>query len=1127
MTLSPVKKWTFPVIINSKKEPLTADDYHAALMSTSTGFYPVSVTNLMHMGIHFDKTVLKELGDENERKVHCIADGEVVAYRINGNYQNISYGDTVAYYSTGFVLVRHLLEMERVEEKKQPTEPNTENSSTTEKPAEDNSPASSASKANDTATSTNSTADKADTESENKPAEAEKEKLPPHQLYFYSLYMHLADTAFYDKNSKTPTPAFWEQDIYRVLSDHKELNKVEGLCIRDKADNSKNDSILAVLQVGTKVNLNLDLHDENHNWYAVTSLAEGYSSIPELKSIKHTQGEAQTDILGWIFIGKEVTSQEFEILELKAHEKLLSDQSEKISILTKEFNTNWVKSKGLRVRKDKKILSMLPGGTQVKISGNKKAKHFVELTEVIRDGKPTIPLPKGNTKIWFDCLERISRGKKYNEVVVLDTPFPIKAGDLIGHIGHDHTPKISLSQNSTEIKCETNLHVECFTCDDLPNFIALTQAEASKLPEEEKSLLGISKQAKLLKSPKDADTDVGQHTEIKVISKDINVKWLQIEITESKTKKKTAWIENSEEISKNINAKGNITLATDKKAWSEYPLQASELSNNSSIIDTPLLLDINNGVFKKLSHRAIDKDGILWIFIEHALDKDNVPIRGWLVINKESVKKVSCWDWFDFKLIEEKATTKEFYLDVKKSSSRDNASLEAYKPTLKETLTILDRQYHLDQKKYAKIDAKSFNGIADKPQLSSALSRLLIQSESDWYSEMDAQGKMPKWDALDSEFNEKAKKALGYLEDGDVAKCDAYISTLPENEQESVKRGLLLKRQELEKKGINNNKTIEDSFYTELKLQVARWDNEKEKIKKMLWWDDVAKGLAKQNNTNATNSNSANKSSTVDTVTPSAEFSTKGLAWFISPIALIDYMSQKNGGITVDMLRKIYTKANDKVLNMIASSINKHYALFHLDTPLRLTHFFAQSLQEVSVKCRIIESLDYPPNNLIAQFTYFQAHPDEAELYGRVKKNEANPHEADQVAIANRAYANTIGNGDVSSGDGWKFRGRGLFQLTGRGNYQDLTKWYEKTFKTKVDFVAQPDLILTKDYLVSSAVFFWLDRELYKLADEGDKGEHVDSITKKINRYTKSYAERRANFEKINKAKVFNSVSFK
>ena len=892
MSLSAVKEWKFPVIINSKKD-LTVNNYYSALLKASKGFYPISINQLIHMGIHFDEKVLKELGDENERQVYCIADGEVVAYRINDNYQNISYGDTVAYYSTGFVLVRHLLEMERVEEKTESAEPDTENSSTTEKPAEDNSPASSASKTNDTATSTNSTADKADTTSENTPTEPEKEKLPPHQLYFYSLYMHLADTAFYDKNSKTSTPSFWEQDIYRVLPDHKELNKVEGLCIRDKADNSKNDSILAVLQVGTKVNLNLDLHDENHNWYAVTSLAEGYSSIPELKSIKHSQGEAQTDILGWIFIGKEMTSQEFEILGLNEHKKLLSGKSTELSILTKEFNATCASSKGLRVRKDKKILSMLPGGTQVKISGNKKAKRYVELTEVIRDGKPTIPLPKGNTKIWFDCLERISRGKEYNEVVVLDTPSPIKAGDVIGHIGHDHTPQISLSQNSAEIKCETNLHVECFTCDDLPNFIAQTRAEASKLPEEEKTLLGISKQAKLLKSPKDADTDVGQHTEIKVISKDINVKWLQIEITESKTKKKTVWIENSEEISKNINAKGNISLATDKKAWSEYPLQASELANNSSIIDTPLLLDINNGVFKKLSHRAIDKDGILWFFIEHALDKNNAPIRGWLAINSEGVKKVSCWDWFDFKLIEEKATTKEFYLDVKKSSSRDNASLEAYKPTLKETLAILDRQYHLDQKKYAKIDAKSFNGITDKPQLSSALSRLLIKSESEWYSEIDTQGKIPKWDALDSEFNEKAKKVLSYLEDGDSAKCDAYISTLAENERESVKRGLELKRRELQAQGINNNKTIQDFCYTELKQKVALWDNEKEKIKKMLWWDDVAKGLAKQNQQNKSEQSKTNNESNSSDITLPATLNLDGQASFIHPMMLINYFKIK------------------------------------------------------------------------------------------------------------------------------------------------------------------------------------------------------------------------------------------
>ena len=108
-----------------------------------------------------------------------------------------------------------------------------------------------------------------------------------------------------------------------------------------------------------------------------------------------------------------------------------------------------------------------------------------------------------------------------------------------------------------------------------------------------------------------------------------------------------------------------------------------------------------------------------------------------------------------------------------------------------------------------------------------------------------------------------------------------------------------------------------------------------------------------------------------------------------SPIALIDYMSQKNGGITVDMLRKIYTNADDKVLNMIASNINKHYALFHLDTPLRLTHFFAHSLAEVGVNCTgKTEILNYHHTALPGTFGYFKDHPDEAKIYGRVNQNE-------------------------------------------------------------------------------------------------------------------------------------------
>ena len=911
MTLSAVKRWRFPIIVNRKKK-LSANDYYKALMVASGGFYPISVNNLIHSGIHFDKLVLKKLGDENERKVYCIADGEVIAYRVDDSYQKVDYGDRVGFFSTGFVLVRHLLEMEQVEEKTA----DTEETKTTE---------------------VNTTTDESSTVETNK---IKQEKQPGHQLYFYSLYMHMADTAFYEKNPEEPAPAFWEQDIYRVISDHKDLDTVEGLNIRYKPDNSKNDSILAVLQVGTKVNLNLDLHDENHNWYAVTSLAEGYSSIPELKSIKYTQGETQIDILGWIFIGKEMTSLEFEILELNAHEKLLSGQLTKISILKKEFNVNLVKSKGLRVRNDfknsndKKILSMLPPGTQIKISGDKKPKNYVELIAVIRDGKPTIPLSEEKKKVWFDCLENISRGKKYNEVVVLDTPFPIKAGDLIGHIGHNHSYEeailktkdktdkyidintLPLGNGIKENKFNPYFHIECFTCDDLPNFIKQTQAEASNQADEDKTLLGISKTEKLLKSWMEPDTVVGTKqngTEIKVISNDIYVNWLQVEIQTSETEKKMVWIKNdNDNIAKKVEETRPSSILTklDEKneAWSKHPLQINDLANNSDIIDTPLLLNINgDNKFETRYKRAIDEQGNLWFFIDKALDNNNASIHGWLLVQGDNIKKTSCWEWFDFKQIKETATLKEIYLDIKNSLSRNDASLESYKPIVKETLTILDKQYHIDQKKYAKIEVESFNGIIEKPQLFSALSRFLIHYESEWYSEIDADGKMPKWETLNSEMNESNKNLLDYLQTGDETKLNVYLNQIKQSKDSSIEANKYKKERatissfpidyedepelKLNKEQLTSYKNLKD-----LELDVIVWEKEKEKIKKLLWWEDVVKGLAIQNQSNQVNT--TNKDSTSKMITQPATLNPNGKAWFIHPIALINYFTMPSGLIT-------------------------------------------------------------------------------------------------------------------------------------------------------------------------------------------------------------------------------------
>ena len=101
------------------------------------------------------------------------------------------------------------------------------------------------------------------------------------------------------------------------------------------------------------------------------------------------------------------------------------------------------------------------------------------------------------------------------------------------------------------IQFRPNFHLECFTCDDLPNFIAQTKAEASKIADKDKTLLAISEQAKLLVAAKKADTNVGKpykDTKLKILSKRRNIKWLQIEITTSETDKKTLWIENNKDI---------------------------------------------------------------------------------------------------------------------------------------------------------------------------------------------------------------------------------------------------------------------------------------------------------------------------------------------------------------------------------------------------------------------------------------------------------------------------------------------------------------------------------------------------------------------------------------------------
>ncbi|MWP48038.1 hypothetical protein [Gilliamella sp. Pas-s27] len=162
----------------------------------------------------------------------------------------------------------------------------------------------------------------------------------------------------------------------------------------------------------------------------------------------------------------------------------------------------------------------------------------------------------------------------------------------------------------------------------------------------------------------------------------------------------------------------------------------------------------------------------------------------------------------------------------------------------------------------------------------SALSRLLINYKSEWYSNVDAEGKLPEWEELNSEMTEDAKNLLGYLQTGDEAKFEAYLSSVGKAKDSPEAKGFETLRREISRfpadyKESPSKKLTKAQFENYAKMealekQVTAWEKTKEKIKKMLWWDDVAKGLAKlnqQNDTQPENGEATNATTATTTAT--------------------------------------------------------------------------------------------------------------------------------------------------------------------------------------------------------------------------------------------------------------------
>ena len=200
-----------------------------------------------------------------------------------------------------------------------------------------------------------------------------------------------------------------------------------------------------------------------------------------------------------------------------------------------------------------------------------------------------------------------------------------------------------------------------------------------------------------------------------------------------------------------------------------------------------------------------------------------------------------------------------------------------------------------------------------------------------------------------------------------------------------------------------------------------------------------------------------------------------------------DVVIAKTGTLNIDKLK-------GHIPDAVIAQIPETAAKFNITSNLRLAHFLAQCGHESGGFKAVSENLNYSADGLKKIFPkYFPGNL--AESYAR------NPEK-----IASKVYGGRMGNGDESTKEGFKFRGRGYIQLTGKANYTNFAKFIGE------DTVANPDLVATK-YPLASAGFFFDSNKLWAICDKGADDATVTAVTKRVNGGTIGLVDRIKHFK--------------
>lgn len=191
-----------------------------------------------------------------------------------------------------------------------------------------------------------------------------------------------------------------------------------------------------------------------------------------------------------------------------------------------------------------------------------------------------------------------------------------------------------------------------------------------------------------------------------------------------------------------------------------------------------------------------------------------------------------------------------------------------------------------------------------------------------------------------------------------------------------------------------------------------------------------------------------------------------------------------------------YPVPSDDALNAFVASFNQWNEVFKINTPLRVAAYLSQVLVESAYLTASVENLNYSADGLLKTFPKYFKSRAEAEAYARKPEK-----------IANKVYANRYGNGNEASGDGWRYRGRGLIQLTFRSNYEEFSKYDLCTEPV----LKQPDKVAEFPVNQIAAMWFWEKNKINDPADNGDMNE----VTKRVNGGSNGLATRKTIYRRL------------